>query len=139
MITTLRHPLERFTAPPANGRLWVFYDGVCGACSQATAWALAMDRHRRLRAVPLQSADAQGQLGALADGPALAELHVWSAERGIERGVDALAAILRELPGGEPWARRLTSPRVRPWAERAYRWFAERRMLFGAASCDVRR
>ena len=86
----------------------------------------------------MQSAAARERLGPLADGPALDELHVWSRERGLERGVDALAAILRELPGGERWAARLVSPRVRPHAERAYRWFAARRMLFGAAACDVR-
>ena len=102
MIATLRYPLEQFPATATRERLWVFYDGVCGACSTATSWALSFDRDRRLRAVPVQSLDAQGRLGELAEGEALAELHVWSAER-------------------------------------AYRWFASRRMLFGAASCEVRR
>jgi predicted DCC family thiol-disulfide oxidoreductase YuxK len=119
--------------------LWVFYDGACGVCSGATAWALSADRGRRLRAEPVQSAAAHARLGALASSAALDELHVWSEARGVESGVDALAAILRELPRGERWARLLVSPRVRPMASRAYRWLAARRMWFGAASCEVRR
>ncbi len=139
MIATLER--GDFDSPPdsATTRLWVFYDGACGVCSRSTAWALGLDRDRRLRAEPVQSVAARTRLGPLADTRALEELHVWSAERGIETGVDAVAALLRELPGGRRWARLITSPRVRPYAERAYRWFAARRMLFGASSCEVRR
>ena len=131
-------PLVLAPKPPVPaGRLWVFYDGACGVCSGATAWALSMDRGGRLHAEPAQSRSARERLGPLADTRALEELHVWSEARGTESGVDAIAAILRELPGGARWARALVHPRVRPLTERAYRWFATRRLIFGASSCEV--
>ncbi|MCC6849395.1 MAG: DUF393 domain-containing protein [Deltaproteobacteria bacterium] len=36
------------------GRHWIVWDGRCGFCRRAVAWALARDRDRRFEAVPYQ-------------------------------------------------------------------------------------
>lgn len=126
-------------SPPdsSGARVWVFYDGDCGVCSRAVSWALANDRDGRLRAEPVQSAAAHARLGTLAGGAALDELHVWSEARGLATGIDAVSVVLTQLPGGARWADWLLRPNVRPHAARLYRWFADRRLLFGATACDT--
>jgi predicted DCC family thiol-disulfide oxidoreductase YuxK len=115
----------------------VFYDGACRMCAGVAAWAIARDRHRALDLVPYQSEEARARLGADGAARAAEELHVWSEARGIERGADAVAAMLRRLPGWE-WAGRLIGAPPLAWLARpAYRAVARRRRRFGAAACDL--
>ena len=118
--------------------LWVFYDGACDMCSRSVAWALARDSRGLLRAEPAQSPAAAARLGTRA-GAALGALHVWSEDRGVERGSDAVAALLARLPGWGAIAAVLASPLVRPFARVGYRVVAANRHILGAPACEVPR
>ena len=120
----------------AGGRdsLHVFYDGSCGLCLATVSWALARDRDGTLRPLPFQSEAAQPMLGPHA-ARAAEELHVWSEREGLRVGSDAIAAMLRRLPGWR-WAGVLLAwGPVRRIARPVYRWVADHRA--GWRRCTV--
>jgi predicted DCC family thiol-disulfide oxidoreductase YuxK len=120
--------------------LLVFYDGECGLCAGTMAWALARDRDRALRAMPVQSDEARALLGDERMKRALEELHVWSSSDGLRTGSDAVAAMLTRLPGGWKLAGFvLGAPPIRWLARPAYRWVAHRRPRMVQASCALPR
>ena len=117
--------------------LSVFYDEQCRLCSGVAAWALARDRARRLVPVPARSEEARAAAGGLDPARLLEELHTWSPREGVRTGADAVAALLRRLPGWAWAGRALELPLVRPVARRVYRAVARRRYRLGAATCAL--
>lgn len=119
--------------------LLVFYDGACGLCTRAVAWALARDRHGRLEPEPFQSPGARELLRAHGATPADAarELHVWSRAEGLRRGPDAVAAMLARLPGYAWLGALLGATWLAPLARPAYAFVASRRGWFGAPVCAL--
>jgi predicted DCC family thiol-disulfide oxidoreductase YuxK len=114
--------------------LTVFYDGECRLCSGTVAWALARDTAGRLRVLPYQSAEARAMLGEQNAARAARELLVWSPGEGVIGGSDAVAALLRRLPGWRPAGALLGAPPVRWIARPVYRAIAARR---GAVRCPL--
>lgn len=115
--------------------LTVFYDGSCGLCQATVAWALAQDRDRALEALPYQSEVAEARLGPERARRAAEELHVWSEREGVRVGADAIAAMLRRLPGWR-WAGALLGwGPVLGVARPIYRAIAARRA--GWRSCSL--
>lgn len=108
-------------------RLAVFYDGDCGPCRAAMAWAVARDRDHRLEPIPLQSPLAAERLGPERLDRAAAELHVRSAGDGIRTGAAAVAAVLRRLPGWRWAGAALSWPPALALARPVYRLIAARR------------
>ena len=90
------------------------YDPDCAFCRACVAVLLRWDRRRRLRPVPGENLDSW-QL-VLPDGT-------------VRSGGAAFAPLFRLLPGAAPLAR-LTA-RFPDAAERAYRWVADHRSVFG--------
>ena len=92
----------------------ILYDPDCGFCRVCVAVVLTWDRAGALRPVPGENLDAW-QL-VLADGTVLS-------------AGAAFSPLFRLLPGGGPLAR--LADRFPGGAERAYRWVADRRGVFG--------
>ncbi len=117
--------------------LWLFYDAQCGMCTRSVAWALRNDRRGLLSPHPSLSEVAAEKLGLPEPRP-LGALHAWSAEQGVVRGIDAVAAMLTRLPGWAWAAAILRFPLVLPFARLGYAWVAANRHRFGApVQCGV--
>jgi predicted DCC family thiol-disulfide oxidoreductase YuxK len=108
-----------------EGRWTVLYDADCGLCKWLLAGFLRWDRAGRLRPVALQRDDAEALLADLPAEERIASWHLIS-PAGLRRsGGEAVAPLLRLLPGGRlPAAAAARFPRL---TERAYRWVAEHR------------
>ncbi len=110
---------------PASQRWVVLYDSDCGFCMWLLAALLRWDRDGRLRPVPLRGPEAAEHLGDLAPGARMASWHLISPDGGRDSGGEAIAPLLRLLPGGcVPAAAFARFPGA---TARGYRWVAENR------------
>ncbi|MBI2506250.1 MAG: DUF393 domain-containing protein [Candidatus Latescibacteria bacterium] len=113
---------------PLAGQYWLLWDGDCGFCRRAVAWALARDREGRLAALPYQQAPwpPMDEDLALACGGAV---HLRHPDGRLERAGRACLTVL-ELVGFPKIARWLRRwPLV--WGVEAGYWLVARnRMLF---------
>ena len=82
----------------------VLYDDDCRFCRASLALLLKWDRNRRLRPVPLQSAEAEDLLPGLDGEERMASMHAAPADGPAAAGGAALPVLLREVPGGRPLA-----------------------------------
>ena len=114
-----------------EGDAILFYDADCGFCKWAVACVLRLDRHRRLRPVALQSAAAARFLAEVPPAERMESWHLVAADGSVQSGGDVFAAILQRLPGGRRPA--TATMRARRPLNRAYRWGADRRVLWGRA------
>ena len=106
-------------------RTIVLYDSDCGFCKRMLAKFLLWDRGRRLRPVALQSDEAGGLLAGMPEDERMASWHLVTPDGSVRSGGEAVAPLLRLLPGGSPlaWiAERLSGP-----VDRGYRWVAANR------------
>jgi predicted DCC family thiol-disulfide oxidoreductase YuxK len=109
----------------AEPRWTVLYDGDCGFCKWLLAGFLRWDRAGRLRPVALQRPEAAERLADLDPDERMASWHLISPAGERRSGGDAIAPLLRELPGGgAPAAAFARFPKL---TDRAYRWVAEHR------------
>lgn len=103
----------------------VMYDDDCGFCKRLLSKFLAWDRGRRLRPVALQSEEADALLAGMPESQRMASWHLVDPDGTVRSGGEALAPLLRLLPGGSApsWAvERIPGP-----TDRAYRWVAANR------------
>ena len=107
-------------------RRWIVaYDGECGFCMWLLSGLLRWDSDRLLRAIPLQGAEAGGLLADLEEAERLASWHLISPDGTRRSGGDAIAPLLRLLPGGRlPAAAFARFPAA---TGPGYRWVAEHR------------
>ena len=124
---------ERREAPAPGGaeasRSLVLYDRDCGFCRWSLAQVLTWDRGRRLRPVALQDPRARSLLGDMERERMFASAHLVTPDGAIHSGGDAVAPILRLLPGGAPLAPvagAMSGP-----AHAGYNWVARNRRLLG--------
>jgi predicted DCC family thiol-disulfide oxidoreductase YuxK len=118
---------------PRSYKWTVLYDANCGFCKWALARVLRLDRHRRLRPIALDSAEARELLDDLPQATREASWHLVGPEPERRRSSAGAAAppLLRLLPGGRlPAAVLAAAPRL---TDRAYRWVAEHRSTLGRA------
>jgi predicted DCC family thiol-disulfide oxidoreductase YuxK len=103
----------------------LLYDGACGLCRRATAWARRHDRAGRLEAVPYQDAPSPPMTPALREASARA-VHVITTDGRILRAGRATLFVLREV--GWPRTARLLSLPPFVWGvELAYHLVARNR------------
>ena len=107
----------------------LLFDGDCGFCRWAADKLLVWGRGRPLRAVALQSHEADDLLGPMDD---LAKMGSWHFvdRRGLAYSASAaVAPLMRELPLGWPAA---TAASAFPGlTDRSYRWLSRNRFRFG--------
>jgi predicted DCC family thiol-disulfide oxidoreductase YuxK len=107
----------------------VLYDEDCGFCRWSLDRLLRWDRHRRLRAVPIQSEEGDRLLSDLGQDERLVSWHLVTPEGRRFSGGAATAPLARLLPAGAPVAFLAeTSPRT---TDRLYRWLARNRDELG--------
>jgi predicted DCC family thiol-disulfide oxidoreductase YuxK len=111
-------------------RAILLYDADCGFCRWSISKVLAWDRHGCLRAVPLQSPEADLLLADMDLESRMASWHLVTSGE-VYSGGAAVSPLARTLPAGPPiaWLADL-SPHV---TDRAYRFVASRRERIGRA------
>jgi predicted DCC family thiol-disulfide oxidoreductase YuxK len=107
----------------------ILYDADCGFCRWSLAKLLGWDRHRRLRPVAIQSAEGNHLLAGIDDEERMASWHLVDPEGRRHSGGIAAVPLLRELPGGRPFAALLQ--RFPGATERCYAWVVRNRAALG--------
>ena len=85
-------------------RAAILYDADCGFCRWALGKLLAWDRHRCLRPVALQDPEAHTLLGAMDPERRMSSWHLVTPDGRVHSAGEAVAPMLRLLPGGRPLA-----------------------------------
>jgi predicted DCC family thiol-disulfide oxidoreductase YuxK len=107
----------------------LLFDSDCGFCTRSVDRIIRWDRGRRLRAVPIESAEGARLLADVPPERRLDSWHLAGPGGTLRSGGAAAAPLLRLLPGGRlPAAILAAFPAV---TAAAYRWVAARRDLFG--------
>lgn len=106
-------------------RATVLYDDDCGFCKRLLSKLLAWDRGRRLRPVALQEPEADLLLEDMPQGRRMESWHLVAPDGTVRSGGEALAPLLRMLPGGGPAA--AVVARIPGLTDRSYRWVAANR------------
>ncbi len=117
----------------------LLYDADCGFCRWSLDKILARDRDRRIRAVPLQSAEADALLPGMSREKKMASWHLVTPDGTVHSAGDAFAPLMELLPRGGAMAKAAkVSPAV---TGAAYRLVARNRTRFGrllgAQKCAV--
>ena len=106
----------------------VLYDPDCGFCRVSLALLLRWDTRGRLRPVALGTDEADALLPGMPEERRMASWHLVDGGA-VHSGGAAFPPAFARLPGGGPLAR-LTA-RFPHASDRAYRWVADHRSLFG--------
>lgn len=118
-------------APTPPARVAALFDGECGVCTQSAAWFGRRDTAGRIQRLDLRDPDAAARFPTLDPVAVRALMHVVHPDGRVTIGLDAVRAVLVELPGAWPFvARVLGIPGVHFVAEFFYRAFARNRLFF---------
>jgi predicted DCC family thiol-disulfide oxidoreductase YuxK len=115
--------------PPAT----LLYDSDCGFCRWSLGKVLAWDRRRALRPVALQSPEADVLLPGMPENRRMSSWHLVD-DAGIHSAGAGIEPLLRLLPGASPLG--ALAARTPRGMERAYRWVAGHRSLWGRFVTD---
>jgi len=124
-VTDDAHAGERPSGPLSERRWAVLYDAECGFCKWLLSCLLRWDRAARLQPIALQRAEADNLVRELAPAERMASWHLISPSGERRSGGEAVAPLLRLLPGGRLPAAGLA--RFPGLTDRAYQWVAGHR------------
>jgi predicted DCC family thiol-disulfide oxidoreductase YuxK len=82
----------------------IVYDSECGFCRWSLRKVLAWDRRDQLTPLALQDAEAARLLAAIPERERFASWHLIASDGHVYSAGDAVAPLLRLLPGGRPLA-----------------------------------
>ena len=99
-------------------RLYVFYDGECGLCRRCREWLTAQPAYLELVFHPFQSNEARRLCPELDRFQPNERLIVLSDEGGVYTGESAWLMCLFALREYRGWATKLSTPALRPLAQR---------------------
>jgi predicted DCC family thiol-disulfide oxidoreductase YuxK len=116
---------------PGMTRSRILYDRDCAFCRFTLALLLAWDARGALEPVPLESDTADRLLAGMSPDERMASWHLVAADGAVTSAGAAFAPLLRSLPAGAPAA--WVAARAPAFAERGYRWVADRRSPIGRA------
>jgi predicted DCC family thiol-disulfide oxidoreductase YuxK len=107
----------------------LFYDADCGVCSWLALRAVRAAAPQAVHALPIDSAEAEPQMGALSHEARWASWHVLGEDGRLRSGGAAAPVLLEQLPHARPLVGLLRAmPRA---TERGYRLGAATRSLWG--------
>lgn len=123
----------------AMSEVVLLYDADCGFCRWSLDKILRRDRKKRVRPVPIQSAEGKALLGDMEEEKRLASWHLVDENGRIFSAGAAIPELARRLPGGSPIS---SITRALPKStDRLYRLVASNRHRLGKALgeqvCDV--
>jgi predicted DCC family thiol-disulfide oxidoreductase YuxK len=124
-VTDDAHAGARPSGVLSERRWAVLYDADCGFCKWLLAGLLRWDRAARLQPIALQRSAADNLLRELTPAERMASWHLISPTGERRSGGEAVAPVLRLLPGGRLPAAGLA--RFSRLTDCAYRWIAEHR------------
>lgn len=111
------------TAPTADGKNWVLWDGDCGFCRRTIHWVERRDTRHLFRSMPYQEAPSPPMTPELAAACERA-VHLITPEGRMLRAGRAALYILERV-GWRPFARLLSLPPF-VWAVEAVYWLVAR-------------
>lgn len=100
-------------------KLYVLFDAECGFCTRCARWLQGQRRHVRMECLPNGSAYIAELFPTLRALPK-AELTVIDDQGGVYYGTSAWLMCLWALEEYRPWAARLATPSLRPFAREAF-------------------
>jgi predicted DCC family thiol-disulfide oxidoreductase YuxK len=107
----------------------LLYDADCGFCRWTLDKILARDKDHRIRAVPLQSAEASALLDGMDEETKMSSWHLVLPNGTVRSAGDGVAPLFRLLPRGGAFASiASTAP---PLTRSFYRFIARNRTTFG--------
>jgi predicted DCC family thiol-disulfide oxidoreductase YuxK len=107
----------------------LLYDADCAFCRLCTALVLAADRRRVLRPLPLRDPAAPALTPGIDEAARMSSWHLAAPDGTVRFGGDAVAPLLRLVPGGTPAA--ALAERFPAVVDRAYRWAVRHRSALG--------
>ncbi len=116
-----------------------YYDQDCGFCVFSMKIARGLDFFARVEFLPIQSRNADPDLGHLSDEERFANSHFVDGHRRVPAG-EGVLELFSQLPLVAPWVFLLRLiPGHRKVVERLYAWVAENRFrLMPGATCEFR-
>lgn len=100
-------------------KLYVLYDAECGFCARCATWLAGQRHHVRLECLPNGSVYV-GELFPTLRALPKAELTVIDDQGGVYYGTNAWVMCLWALEEYRPWAARLATPAMRPFARELF-------------------
>ena len=136
MATTVRAALPaRVATPPAKPT--VLYDGRCQLCTASANRIRALDRAGTIDVLDLHVAEITTRFPEIETNAVLESMHLVEPTGEIERGADAVRAVLERLDGLRWLALFWFVPGFGLVAHLGYRWIAKNRYLFNRhVQCD---
>ena len=90
--------------PAPTDNATVLYDRDCGFCRWTLAKILRLDRDRRLRPLPIQSAEGQRLLANIPEEDRLASWHLATSDGEVRSAHEGFPGLFSRLPAGAPIA-----------------------------------
>lgn len=106
-------------------KLFVLYDPDCGLCEAIRGWMLDQRSSLQLDVIASGSERARTLFPEIESDPD--ELVVIDDDGAVYRGDSAFIICLYALDAYRPWAQRLSSPMLRPFARRAFEMLSKNR------------
>lgn len=131
-------------APRPPAALVALFDGQCSVCTRSAAWIGARDHAEpRIERLDLREDASASRFPAFGHAAVREQLHVIDAAGEVTVGLDAVIAVLGQLPRWAWLGWVLGLPGVHAIAGIGYRWFARNRLWFNRflpapvrAGCD---
>jgi predicted DCC family thiol-disulfide oxidoreductase YuxK len=118
----------------------VVYDGTCNVCTRFISVLTRLDKRHELEILPSQTVGLSTRFGWIPNHAYSESIQVIRRADGRTwQGAAAIEQVLDALPKGRFLTWIFSIPKVRPIAERFYRWFAKRRYKFSCGEhCRIR-
>jgi predicted DCC family thiol-disulfide oxidoreductase YuxK len=115
----------------------VIYDAQCGFCSASRRFAEGFDTRQQLHFVSMHEPDLLSRFPQLHGLDLNGSMHVLTPDGRVHREIEAVRAILRQLPGLQWMALLFGLPGVHALGNLGYRWVARNRMCLMGSTCRL--
>jgi predicted DCC family thiol-disulfide oxidoreductase YuxK len=111
------------------GILYVLFDAECEMCRRCAGWLQEQPAYDEIRLIPIQFERGLEKFGGLDRRALREEMHAITGEGAVYRGAAAWIMCLHALKECRPWAARLASPALMPFAQQVCETVSHNRFL----------